>query len=72
MSGDLSTFFVSYDDMSYMSLWCQRCLDAGKQGEADLLRDEPGNRWDTGWPLPRFNHLAAEHLKTAHPETPQP
>ena len=70
---DLSAFFVSYDDCSYMSLWCQACLDAGKQWpETDLLCNEPGNRWDAEWPLPRFNELAAEHLKTAHPETPQP
>ena len=64
-SQDKITFSVQYDDMSYMSLWCSACLSSGLQ-EADLLRDEPGNRWDTEWPLERFNELAATHLRTEH------
>lgn len=66
MNAGQITFSVQYDDMSYMSLWCSACLEAGLQGDADLLRDEPGNRWDTEWPLERLNHLAAEHLRTVH------
>lgn len=66
MSTEQVTFTVQYDDMSYMSLWCSACLNAGLQGRADLLRAEPGNRWDTEWPLERLNQLAAEHLRTAH------
>jgi hypothetical protein len=67
---DVSTepvsFVVQYDDMSYMGLLCSACLEAGLQERADLLLDEPGNRWDTEWPLERFNELAAEHLRTVH------
>jgi hypothetical protein len=66
VSTEQPTFAVQYDDLSYMSLWCSACLKAGLQGRADLLYDEPGNRWDTEWPLERFNQLAAEHLRTVH------
>jgi hypothetical protein len=62
-----AAFTVSYDDMYYMQLWCTACLEAGKQGEANLLGGEPGNRWDTGWPLERLNELAAAHLEAVHP-----
>jgi hypothetical protein len=66
VSQDKITFSVQYDDMSYMSLWCSACLSAGLQGRADLLYDEPGNKWDTEWPLERFNEMAAEHLRAVH------
>jgi len=63
-------FTVQYDDMYCMGLWCWACLDAGLQGEANLLRNEPENRWDTDWPLERFNELAGAHKQAAHPDAP--
>ena len=66
MSTEPVTFTVQYDDMYCMMLWCSACVAAGLQERANLLYDEPGNRWDTEWPLDRLNRLAADHLRAVH------
>lgn len=58
--------FVQYDDMSYMGLWCQACLDAGLAGKADLLGDDPANTWNVKYTLDQLNKLAAGHVRTVH------